>query len=232
MKLLILSDIHANYPALQAVTEEEKNWNKLVFLGDVVDYGPNPRECVEYIQAFADYVVRGNHDNALGYGVDCRSRADFHDMAVATRAWHKKLLGLKDLAFLKVTPITETFSFDGHRFHISHASPSGNMFTYLSLSELSTEVQEIDADFILIGHTHYQLQQKIGTLQVVNPGSVGLARDGTEACYAVFESGSMTLKRIQYDRDRTIADLEKSPLAIPIKNKLIRVLTRSLVEPQ
>jgi putative phosphoesterase len=232
MKLLILSDIHANYPALQAVTEEEKNWNKLVFLGDVVDYGPNPRECLEFIEAFADYVVRGNHDNALGYGVDCRSRADFHEMAVATRVWHKKLLGQRDLAFLRAMPTTETFFFNGHRFYIAHASPQGNMFKYLSRSELSNEVQDIDAEFVLLGHTHYQFQQKIGSLRVVNPGSVGLTRDGPEACYAVFDSGRITLKRIQYDREKTIHDLERSPLTSQIKNKLITALTHSLVESQ
>jgi putative phosphoesterase len=232
MKLLILSDIHGNYPALQAILDAEKNWNKLAFLGDVVDYGPNPRECVEFLEAFADYVVQGNHDHALGYGVDCKSRGDFHDMAVATRAWHKRLLGQKDIAYLKAMPITETFIFSAHKFLIAHASPRGDMFRYLSRSELADEVQNIDAEFVLLGHTHCQFQQKTGKLWVVNPGSVGLARDGTQACYAVFDSERIILRRVEYDRQRTITDLEHSRLESQIKKKLINVLTRSLVESQ
>ena len=58
MKALILSDIHANYPALQAVLNNAGNYDKLIFLGDVVDYGPNPKECLNFIKNNADYYVR------------------------------------------------------------------------------------------------------------------------------------------------------------------------------
>jgi putative phosphoesterase len=230
MKLLILSDVHGNLPALQAILEAEKPWNKLVFLGDVVDYGPHPRQCVAFLEAYADYLVRGNHDNAIGYDVDCRSRGDFHDLAVATRAWHKTLLGQKDIAFLRTMPITESFFINSHKFRIAHASPRGDMFRYLSSADLPDEVLGIDADYVLVGHTHYQLDQKIGKLRVINPGSVGLARDGTEACYAIFENGIITMKRIDYDRERTIFDLDHSPLHGEIRQKLINVLTGSIVK--
>ena len=65
MKLLILSDIHANWPALEAVLNAEADYDTIAFCGDVVDYGPHPVECVRFIAREADFVVRGNQDNAV-----------------------------------------------------------------------------------------------------------------------------------------------------------------------
>ncbi len=69
----------------------------------------------------------------------------------------------------------------------------------------------MDADFVLLGHAHVQGMRALGRITVVNPGSVGLARDGGgEACYAVFEDGHVELKRIPYDVDRTVKALRAS----------------------
>ena len=91
MKVLIVSDIHANWPALSAVVAAEP-YERLLCLGDIVDYGPHPRPCLEYIRQHADWTIRGNHDNALGLGVDCGCRGDFRELSVSTRAWHRTLM--------------------------------------------------------------------------------------------------------------------------------------------
>ena len=65
MKLLILSDIHGNWPALEAVIQAEGSWDAVAFCGDVVDYGPHPLQCVRWVARHAEYRVRGNHDGAL-----------------------------------------------------------------------------------------------------------------------------------------------------------------------
>jgi len=71
MTLLIVSDIHGNWSALQAVLAAEPNPDAVVFCGDVVDYGPQPVECLRWLAENADHIVRGNHDNALAFDVDC-----------------------------------------------------------------------------------------------------------------------------------------------------------------
>src|SRR3989441_11588859 len=91
MKILIVSDIHANWPALSAVVTAEP-YERLICLGDVVDYGPHPRPCLDYIRQHAAWVVRGNHDNALGSDLDCGCRGDFRELSVSTRAWHRTLV--------------------------------------------------------------------------------------------------------------------------------------------
>jgi predicted phosphodiesterase len=77
MKLLVLSDIHGYWPALQAVLQAEGSWDTVAFCGDVVDYGPHPVECLHWIAEHAEFRVRGNHDNALAFGVDCHCMGSF-----------------------------------------------------------------------------------------------------------------------------------------------------------
>jgi putative phosphoesterase len=224
MKILIISDIHANYPALQAVLEKEGNYDKMIFLGDVVDYGPHPKECLTFIKENADYYVRGNHDNALGYNVDCNCMGTFREYSIATREWHKTLLDENDKQFLKNMPVLNKAHLDGKSFFLAHASPTGDISKYLNENEIVNELDDIIAEYILIGHTHVQYEKKVDYNLIVNPGSVGLARDGGEACYAIFENGKITLKRINYDVDETIRDLKKAPLEEKIISGLTKVL--------
>jgi diadenosine tetraphosphatase ApaH/serine/threonine PP2A family protein phosphatase len=75
-------------------------------------------------------------------------------------------------------------------------------------------VRELDCDFVVLGHTQIQGMRTFGDLIVVNPGSVGLARDGGgNACYAVYTRGEVESKRVPYDVGRTIGDLRAAPLA-------------------
>ena len=224
MKILIISDIHANYPALQAVLEKEGNYDKMIFLGDVVDYGPHPKECLTFIKENADYYVRGNHDNALGYNVDCNCMGTFREYSIATREWHKTLLDENEKQFLRNMPVLNKAHLDGKSFFLAHASPTGDISKYLNENEIVNELDDIIAEYILIGHTHVQYEKKVDYNLIVNPGSVGLARDGGEACYAIFENGKITLKRINYDVDETIRDLKKAPLEEKIISGLTKVL--------
>ena len=224
MKILIVSDIHANLPALQAVLDKDGDYDKLIFLGDIVDYGPNPKECVKFIKENADYYVRGNHDNALGYDVDCNCMGIFREYSIATRAWHKTLLDENDIHFLRGMPTIDKIEDDETSFYLAHASPQGDMFKYLNQDEIAGELEGIIAEYILVGHTHVQYKKTFDYEMIVNPGSVGLARDGGQACYAVYENGEIQLKRIDYDVEKTIADLMRSPLPQSVKEGLKKVL--------
>jgi putative phosphoesterase len=224
MKVLILSDIHANYYALHAVLEKDGDFDKLIFLGDVVDYGPHPKECLTFIKNSADYYVRGNHDNALGYDVDCNSMGTFREFSVTTRNWHKTLLDSDDIKFLRNMPVLDKVHYASESFFLAHASPLGDISKYLNQDEIVNELDEIVSEYILVGHTHVQYKTKVDYSLVVNPGSVGLARDGGQACYAIYQDGIISLKRIEYDVEKTISDLKKAPLPENIISGLIKVL--------
>jgi putative phosphoesterase len=229
MKLLILSDIHGNWPALQAVLKAERSWDAVAFCGDVVDYGPNPVECVRWIAKHAEFRVRGNHDNALAFGVDCHCTGSFREASLATRAWHRTLLASDDLVFLRTLPTLSWFEWGGRHFRMAHATPHGDMFEYLPVDKWWQRVENVESDIVLLGHTHIQDLRRYGRVTVVSPGSVGLNRDGTaKACYGVFDGEELSLKRVPYEAHRTIAALRSSPLPLPVLHRLEFVLTPHL----
>jgi len=224
-RLLILSDIHGNWPALEAVLAAEPERDAAVFCGDVVDYGPEPVECLRWLVQNTTHAVRGNHDNALASGVDCQCMGTFRDYSVATRDWHRTLLRDQDREFLRQMPAREWFEWQGKRFCMAHATPQGDLFEYLNMEQWGERVAHLDSDFVLLGHTHVQGIRAFGKVTVVNPGSVGLARDHRgEACYAVYEEGGVHLKRCPYNVQRTVAALRAAPLPRPVTDGLARVL--------
>jgi putative phosphoesterase len=225
MKLLILSDIHGNWPALEAVLRAEPDFDAVAFCGDVVDYGPSPVECIAWLREHADHLVRGNHDNALAFDLDCRCMGSFREYSLATRAWHRTLLGEADRAFLRGMPTLDWFEYGGKHFRMAHATPQGDLFEYLPMDQWGERVRGLDADFVLLGHTHVQGVRAFGKTTVLNPGSVGLARDrGGEACYAVWAGGAVQLKRRSYEAERTVALLQQAPLAQSVIDGLADVL--------
>jgi putative phosphoesterase len=225
MKLLLLSDVHGNWPALEAVLRAEPGHDGVAFCGDAVDYGPFPVECVRWLAGHAGHAVRGNHDNALGFDLDCRCMGSFREASLATRAWHATLLGEAEREFLRRLPTLEWFEWDGRHFRLAHATPQGDLFEYLAPDQWGERASGLDADFVVLGHTHVQGLRTFGKTTVVNPGSVGLARDGVGACYAVYEGGQVRLGRVPYDVARTVAALRKAPLPRGVIEGLVRVLT-------
>lgn len=224
MKTLILSDIHGNFPALSAILQVEKSYDACLFLGDAVDYGPYPNECISFLEQEMDFGVIGNHDNALVHVVDCGCREDFKRFSEETRAWHKSLIGEDGLAFLRSLQPLNQITIDGNSLFLAHASLQGDLFRYLLENEVDDALDGVTAQVVLLGHTHVQLQKHVGNTLVVNPGSVGLARDGGQACYAILENSAVTLRRLAYDVDETIRALVQSPISQESKEGLSRVL--------
>lgn len=225
MSLLIVSDIHGNWPALEAVLQAEDSQDAVVFCGDAVDYGPQPAECLRWLIRHALHAVRGNHDNAIAFDEDCRCLGTFREFSLATRDWHKTLLCRSDLGYLHGLPKLCRFRWEQRRFLMAHATPQGDLFEYLDAERWGDCTAGLDVEYVLLGHTHVQGQRSFGKVTVVNPGSVGLARDYPgQACYAVYSEGRVELKRIRYDVDRTLAALRASPLPPAIVQGLAAVL--------
>jgi protein phosphatase len=128
MKLLIVSDIHANLEALQTVLAESHD--ELWVLGDLVNYGPNPSEVVDLIRLKASLVVQGNHDYAVGTGSDPQCSNAFREMARAMQDYTEPLLNLDQRAFLRSLPRTAVHTINGHRFFLCHATPTEPLFQY------------------------------------------------------------------------------------------------------
>ncbi len=211
MRLLVVSDIHGNIEALRAVAAAEPGVDHVICLGDIVDYGPHPDATVAWVREHALTTVRGNHDNAVGFGVDCRSAPLFQRLSVESRKKTVPMMAEDALAFLRGLPTRRSLAVGGRRLELLHAAPRDPLFQYLpatSVSEWKEAAAGIDADLILVGHTHLPVVVHLDRKRMVNPGSVGLPRDGDpRASYAIIEDGEPLLKRVAYDVERTIADL-------------------------
>lgn len=191
MKTLIVSDIHANLPPLNAVLNKEADYDKLIFLGDVVDYEPHPKECVKFIKENADYFVRGNHDNALGYYVDCNSMGTFREYSIATRQWHRTLLDEDDKRFLRNMPVLDKAHIEDNSFFLALASPQGDIFKYINAEDIDEEVKNIFAEYILLGHTHVQYKKRLITLLLLT--RVALVLHATAVKYAMLFTKTVKL---------------------------------------
>lgn len=232
-KLLVLSDIHGNWEALNAVLAAESGHEAVVFCGDAVDYGPAPMRCVHWLMGNAEHAVRGNHDHALAFDIDCRCSEAFREYARATRAWHRTMLTRQEREFLGQLPTLHCFEWQGRRFRVAHAAPDGDMYEYLPMNRWQESVEGVDDDFILLGHTHIQGVRTFGKTVVVNPGSVGQAKDCRgQAAYAVIDDGHVALKRIPYDVDATVAALRTAPLPSDVIEGLVTVLRPSTEDPR
>jgi putative phosphoesterase len=231
MRLLILSDVHGNLAALKAVLAAEPSPDGIVFLGDAVDYGPDPGACLALLEGLCLVRIRGNHDNAVARGVDCACSEAFHHLSVASREFTRRVLGATELDALGRLPTEAALSFGGVDLYLTHASPRDNLFDYASPDregERWIEAMNMapgDADAILAGHTHRPYVQPLGRRTVVNPGSVGQPRDGDpRASYATWEDGRFGLRRVEYDVEHTVRRLGETGMEPEVIEALAGIL--------
>jgi putative phosphoesterase len=229
MKILVISDLHANWPALEAVLTAEP-FDRLVVGGDLVSYGPHPREVVDAVSRHATLVVRGNHDEALARRIECGCSPSNRPLANATQRVHHRLLSTEELGVLGALPKTARLDIGGQALFAVHAAPRDELYSYALTPAapddvLERELGEVTADYIVLGHTHLPMVRRLGSRLVLNPGSVGQPRDGDpRASYAVIEDGVVTLRRAAYDIDRTARDIRALGLEAPLAERLVAIL--------
>ena len=205
MKIAIISDIHGNFDALSSFRE---TYDELWMLGDLVNYGPQPAEVIDYVRANAAIVLRGNHDQAVGYGEDPRCVPPFRELAAATQKITETLLNKDQKAYLRSLPISLRFARKQTSFYLCHATPSDPLYGYYPSSSPAwiQESTTVEADFLVAAETTFRSfeELEIGLLWA-NPGSLGQsASAGSDARYAIWENGNLSLHSLAYPVERTI----------------------------
>ncbi|MFA6001280.1 MAG: YfcE family phosphodiesterase [Thermoleophilia bacterium] len=235
MRTLVISDIHANIDALMAIDEP---CDSVICLGDIVDYGPDPVACIEYLKKLDVPLirVRGNHDNAVAYRVDCACGGAFKHLSVITREYMWQVLDRDQIDWIGRPETSLTLDLDDHKVCAVHGAPSDNLFRYLfpetSDADLDAELKLSNADIVLTGHTHIPFMKEIGGRLMVNVGSVGQPRDGiSRASYAILENGEVELKRVKYDIKSAIARLRKLPIDKTAIDELSHILKHAKTPP-
>jgi putative phosphoesterase len=206
MKTLIISDIHSNITALEAIWAKEKDSDLVYCAGDLVDYGPHPCEVIAWLQAHDIPCVQGNHDAwvCLNY-----RRGQFMDVVpVAERGWVNytaTLLSEADICYLEQLPQSLTFELDGIIYGLTHLYQNYEEIVSLHVYEQFRQSRFGNASYtrLIMGHTHRQAVRYLSDeLLWLNPGSVSYRRaddpDQTTH-YATIVDGRISLHRLAYD---------------------------------
>jgi len=215
MQVLVLSDIHSNLVALQAVLADAGTFDTIWSLGDVVGYGPQPNECIELLLSYSHLAVAGNHDwGSLGK-LDLR---DFNVDARQANLWTREQLSARSWGYIEALPET----LDEGDYTLVHGSPRYPLIEYLVYPSLVRQsLPFFSTSICFVGHSHIPsifactdsevrvLTPEIGVpiklgneRYIINPGGVGQPRDGdARASYLLLDTAerTITFRRVPYD---------------------------------
>jgi predicted phosphodiesterase len=225
---LIISDIHGNLEALEAVLEDARGqYEQVLCLGDLVGYGAEPNAVTEWVKANAAAVIRGNHDKACT-GLD--SLNEYSPAARMSALWTRDALNTQNREYLQNLP---QGPYPSEQIALVHGSPSDEDEYLVSISDVAVQRGALTAQVTFFGHTHIQggfLLGPSGTKRIppigtaftegdyyflINPGSVGQPRDGDwRAAYALYSAVEHTVEfhRVAYDVDRAAAKIRAAGL--------------------
>ena len=207
MHIAVISDVHGNLEALDAVLADASGVDAYWLLGDLVAHGPRPAECVRRVRALPGVVaVRGNTDRYT-----LTSPPD--PVMVASIDWPRTALSVDDLAGLGGLPVEARPRAGVLMVHASPGRDDGpGLDPHTSDADLVPAFASADADLVLVGHTHHPDSRVLAGKLVVNPGSVSLPRTSDALTrYAILTSTgtgwSVEHRTVPYDRAAVLADL-------------------------
>jgi predicted phosphodiesterase len=207
MRVAVISDVHGNLMALDAVLADAAGVDAYWFLGDLVAHGPRPAECVRRVRELPDLVaVRGNTDRYTLTEPPSPEHA-------GSFAWTRAALSPDDLAWMGSLPVEVRPFPDVLLVHASPGRDDGpGLDPHTSDADLVPVFAPAGADLVLVGHTHHPDSRVLDGTHVVNPGSVSLPRPSdARARYAVLsfsdDDWSVEHRVVPYDRDTVLADL-------------------------
>jgi len=243
LRVLVLTDLHANWAALEAVLEDaEGKYEQIICCGDLVGYNPDPEPVIEWVRSHCASVIRGNHDKVVAgiEGLDW-----FNDVAQAAALWTRARLSEDQLAYLRSLPQGPVTL---EHFQIWHGSPRDEDEYVTNPREAAPCFAFVQMPLAFFGHTHLQgaffsKYRRIGTVPpvpgnsdeaviqldpdtvfMVNPGSVGQPRDGdSRAAYAIFDSEQnyVALRRTEYPVQRTADRICRAGLPDVLAQRLL-----------
>lgn len=228
MRVLIIADIHSNWPALRAVADHCGDFDACLFLGDLVDYSTEPVPCIDWVQQHADVSIRGNHDHAIAQRVSPRNGGGLRRLAAATRPHHWDVIDPHRMRYLSRLPTTRHVTLDDRTIYLVHATPRDPLDEYLGTDGAAWQqrLEHVDASLVCVGHSHVPFIVELEDCQVVNPGSVGQPRDGDpRAAYAILDKGRIEFRRVEYDIEETVAHMLTSGVpgwAVDLSEDLLR----------
>ena len=210
-RIAIVSDVHGNLVALEAVIADLEHAapDLVVQGGDLVIGGPRPAECVDRIREMGWPSVIGNIDTVVRDGLPSGIPPDLAKRLDRQVSWAVERIGEDRVAWLQTPPMEWR---DGDRVALVHAVPGDLWQAVLPTAEdadLRSTFGPLGVRLAVYCHIHVPFVRQVGDLTVANAGSVGSPYDGDpRASYLLVEDGQVTVRRVAYDVERVVADLQ------------------------
>ena len=222
MRIAVLSDIHANLPALEAVLADADRvaHDALWVAGDLVGYNPWPTETCELLRSRKALAIRGNHDRAVLNG----DVSLFNDLAAQAIRWTRITMAPAGVGYLTSLPDRARAPTPEGDVALYHGSPRHDD-EYVFPVHAHPELLDIArAPFVVLGHTHLPMRRAFGPGLLVNPGSVGQPRDGDpRAAWGLLDTArrSFEVRRVPYDVDGVARTIRKVGLPPELGDRLL-----------
>ncbi len=215
----LISDVHSNLVALEAVLARLKGVDKLLFAGDLVGYGPCPNEVIAKAKKWNFEAIAGNHDvAALTEDV-----SNFNPYAAKAALWTAEKLTFESRSYLAELPRRRRFELEGKKILMVHGSPNDDDEYIFEEDITEGYIEKAGCDILIVGHSHVQWTAPRGKRLAFNPGSAGQPRDHEpDAAYAVLMLPEMKLeqKRVPYDIDATAKKMREFGLPAMLSERL------------
>lgn len=220
--LAILSDIHGNIPALEAVLADLAAFkiDHVIVPGDVISFGPFSRQAAEWVIENGWSVIRGNNEFFLVDYKTPRAPAEWDDpIQFAPTVWLYRQFDHRLRTLIGSWPDTLDLRFqDAPPILVCHgtpASPWGTIYSTMTDQEIENTLSDVEAEYVICGHTHLPMDRQSGKWRIFNPGSVGVPLDGLfSASYMILEGNengwTPTFRRVPFDYDAVFAEFERS----------------------
>lgn len=213
MRIALLSDVHANQQALDAVWEDINTAHPeaVYCLSDLVDYGPNPNEVVQFARMNNVPTLMGHYDKGVGFGLDDCGCVYQHPDDIARRKvslkWARENTSPANKTFVRDLPLTIHAKYAGKHLMFIPGSPRAiNEYLFADLPEATFAgiASAADCDVLVFGHTHLHYKKQVGNTLFVNTGSVGQPKDGDQrAGYVMLtlalDTTNVEFRRVDYD---------------------------------
>lgn len=225
MEIGVISDIHANLPALNSVLSalSERGIEHIICAGDIVGYYGSPNAVIKKLNNYDIRAVRGNHDDAVLTG----SAYSLNDSARLTVDWTRQMVSDKAHDYLESLPIARTDKIGETIIYATHGSSRSPLTEYVYEEDIDQRYVEDNftypPDIVVHGHTHRPYVTETDTTVFVNPGSVGQPRDGkSSASYAIIDTKFETAARyrVEYDIEKTVSRLRNRGLPPKLGQRL------------
>lgn len=236
MRIGIISDVHSNITALEAIFDkfEEENVDKIICIGDVIGIGPYPEKCIEFLIKNENKIisfVQGNHEKYLIKGMKIHNHKDEKPMKkeeLLPHLWNHSRIEKYQVEFIRDLKVRDLIEVEGKKIAIEHyPMDKKDKFKTFIKEPNSEQIQELfeeEADIYLFGHTHRRIYIEVNNKYYINPGSLGcyIHDKGANAGILEIESKGINYRQllVEYDIEKVVNEIKE--LNYPLCKIIIR----------